>query len=585
MTKNNRLLLSGLAIAALLFCGPLILLVATNYAGTPAESGPTPAPAPTEPITGPAPPVGLSPNLIRWTLLCGGLGLGVALGAWLAVRVRGPDPADPDLLPDRARLALLSVLGAASLFIYGLCFWLPFPLSRYYNLKLISLGLIADRDSGIVLAHVAAIVGLFLMQGLAYHLSRGRHGRRLWAAVLVIALLLALANFFVAPITSIDLYDYIARGRITGVHGDNPYLQIPNEYPGDPFMGYASWGHETSAYGPAWETISAVLSRLGGDRLWTNVLLYKGLALLSYVLCVLLIAAILRRKKPEWALAGTLLFAWNPLVLHEGLANGHNDLLMALFMLAAFWMLGQLEEPLRRPDTRAGRLGLLLGGGAALLLLGFSILLKFVPVLLLPLFAVYLLAGQRSWWQRLGLGLALLLALGLLALAYYAPLWTAGSTDTFARRFEMFRMSVGSVAEEALLQSVDPGMAQKRVALVMFPLFALSYLGLLLRQAWAMGWAWAPRLGPRLAQEPGLWGLWGRFLAGRPDVSPERVWDVFLGACHSALLLYLLLANFWFWPWYLIWPLALLALTNDRRTRLPLALAGCAGLISHLGWN
>ena len=58
------------------------------------------------------------------------------------------------------------------------------------------------------------------------------------------------------------------------------------------------------------------------------MVIHKGVALVSYFVCVLFIAAILQRVAPKRALAGTLLFAWNPLILLEGVANGHNDLLM-----------------------------------------------------------------------------------------------------------------------------------------------------------------------------------------------------------------------------------------------------------------
>jgi hypothetical protein len=53
----------------------------------------------------------------------------------------------------------------------------------------------------------------------------------------------------------------------------------------------------------------------------------------------------------------------------------------------------------------------------------------------------------------------------------------------------------------------------------------------------------------------------------------------------AVFMLYLLLANFWFWPWYLIWPIALLSLSSDKRLLIPLALASCAGELSHVGWN
>jgi hypothetical protein len=71
-----------------------------------------------------------------------------------------------------------------------------------------------------------------------------------------------------------------------------------------------------------------------------------------------------------------------------------------------------------------------------------------------------------------------------------------------------------------------------------------------------------------------------------PQIAHEKnPWQVLLTTSFSVLMLYLLLANFWFWPWYLIWPVALIALVGNKRLLVPLILASCAGELSHVGWN
>ena len=76
----------------------------------------------------------------------------------------------------------------------------------------------------------------------------------------------------------------------------------------------------------------------GGDFL-LQVYALKILAILAYLGCAILIYRILRNTRSDWALAGTIAFAWNPLVLIEVAQNAHNDIVMIFFLLAAVWAL------------------------------------------------------------------------------------------------------------------------------------------------------------------------------------------------------------------------------------------------------
>ena len=81
----------------------------------------------------------------------------------------------------------------------------------------------------------------------------------------------------------------------------------------------------------------------------------------------------------------------------------------------------------------------------------------------------------------------------------------------------------------------------------------------------------------------GPWEKTGRLLVGRRKSDEKRPQQILVSACLNAFLLYLLLASLWFWPWYLIWPIALLALSDDERLVVPLTLAACAGQLAHVG--
>lgn len=614
MSRPRWVLWAGLSAAVLLFwVPPLVVLTCGWPALSPTEARPMPTPA--EPIAEPPPPVGLPAEVLFGLPITGALFLGVALGLWLPTLFgRGKDA---------PRFSLLLTLGVTSLVLYILHFSLPFSLQHYHNLKQIGIGLIANRDGGVALATALATAGLFLLYALAYRLCRGRDERRLWIVVLAFALLFALANFFVAPITSLDLYDYIARGRITALYGGNPYVHAPEKYPGDPMTDYVSWRSTTSAYGPLWEALSALLVRLAGNSLWSNMLAQKALALAAYLLSLLLLAITLRHTAPQRTLAATLLFAWNPLVLMEGLGNGHNDMLMAVFLLGAFWMLSRVR-PSANPMPR------LLYGGVALIFLAASILVKFITVLFVPFFLFYLLSGERKGGKWLSHSALLFLPALLLIAEYYALFWRWPEiANTFTRRVDMFRMTVASVGREALLPYLPEGTINDLVRGSFLGLFILAYVLLLGRAVWSLG-----RPGRKLASQIGLvgggmagtlvgflwwylggWELlgerWGQELgkmAGLPlslllglllgtqvgvvsvllmkqEKKEASSWATLLEKCSSALFLYLLLANFWYWPWYLLLPIVLLALWGDERLFAPLALSACAGELSHLGWN
>lgn len=624
MSQGRWVLWAGLVIVLLLVWLPPALILVSGWpdAGAPTDVAPFPA---DRPIAGSTPPIGIDPLVTRWMLVVGACSLGLALGAWLLawlLKRAGESAPWP-------RPALLGFLGLASLLVYVVDFLWPFPLYRYYSLKQISMGMIADRSGDVVLGVALGTVALFLLFALAHRLCRGQGGPGLWAVVLLAALAFAVVNCYVATTTTLDPYDYVARGRITGVHGGNPYVLRPVDYPNDPFMDYVSWREATSAYGPLWEMVSALLARAAGQRLWMNLAAHKGLALASYLLCALFIALTLRRTAPGRALSGTLLFAWNPLILMEGLANAHNDLLMAAFLLLALWVLSHARPLAGGEEPPEGRL--LLYGALAVFFLAASILVKFVTVLFLPFFLFYLLRGEQRWSRWLRRTLLLLLPLALLIATYYAIFWKWPEVSTtLFRRVDMFRMSIASISREALLPRLEPRVLEALSRWPFLGLFFLSYLAVLGRALWGLarpagrlghylalvggglagalggalfwalrGWAALPweAIGKALSALDGLplslvlGALLGAGLGAgvaaftRFWVPPHRPWDVLLLSCSSAFLLYLLLANFWFWPWYMVLSLALLALSGDERLFAPLTLSACAGELSHLGWN
>jgi hypothetical protein len=203
-------------------------------------------------------------------------------------------------------------------------------------------------------AFAAYLAGLWLLR---------RGGR--FAAVGVLAAAIQLAPLAAPPLLSSDVYTYRDYGRIAAVHGGNPYRDVPADFPRDPVFAHvgADWRDTSSVYGPAFTLASEALAPA-----W----IYKLLAG-AFVLGAAFLAASLSRR-PAYALA---FVGWNPLLAVHFAGGGHNDAWLAALVLLAVWANGR------------GRVQL---AGVAWCL---SVLVKWIPLLLLPLRAVQARATGR----------------------------------------------------------------------------------------------------------------------------------------------------------------------------------------------
>jgi len=376
----------------------------------------------------------------------------------------------------------------------------------------------APAQAGFVLT-LAALAALYYLAwracraaGMAAKQAR-RQPRGVWLALLGSVLVINLAMLWLYPIDAADIFDNIDRGRLTAQHGGNPFYEPPRRYAQDAFFGYVAWPDYTSAYGPLWELLAAGASRLAGEGILANVLVFKGLGLAAYAGCLALIASLLRRFAPERALQGVCLFALNPFVIYETAGNEHNDIVMVFFILLGLWAL------LRQQHSWAA-LALLAGG-----------LVKFIPLLLLPIVVVAslrALPNGRERWRYLSVTA---LAGLVLAAAVFAPFWRGGDILAVQRRGTLFTASLPALVQAQLEQGLGIEASQHTVAAVA-ALLTLAAVGYQTMRVWR--------------------------------VSGQRLdWLVPIRAATHLLLFYLLFTCLWFQPWYTLWPLALAALLPE----------------------
>jgi alpha-1,6-mannosyltransferase len=421
-----------------------------------------------------------------------------SVGDWRARQLFGAALQSP--------LVLLAGLVALNAAVYWLLFVRPWSLTDLYQSPLLDLRRISAGDP---LARWRLLAGFGLL-GLVYWLgwraAQRAQGRAGWVLVLAGAATSGAILLFLYPFDAADLFDNIMHGRILGVYGANPFTQVAAEFKADPFYRYVGWQRFTSAYGPGWELIAAPIARLAGDGIVANVLAFKALGALALAGCIAIVSVLLRRTAPERALAGTLLLAWNPLVLYETLGQGHNDVVMLLWVLACVGFLARSRYTL------------------AILALVTGALFKFVPLLLLPAAGLISLRALPRARARLRFAAVTACAAVIFVVLAYAPFWRGPETLGLELRRELFTTSLPAVTYALLHGPLGKERAASAVSLVAAAITA-------------------------------LFALWQGVRASR-----DPSWQSFVQAAFAILMFYLLFTCLWFQQWYAVWLLGLVPL-------------------------
>jgi len=248
----------------------------------------------------------------------------------VTVRRRDGDPYDPTLSESAWNIAPFQVVGAEGLIDPGA-----------FRRMAVS----ADLFHGIVPQHVALRIGYYAMIAWGsvallwviylWVIWRARTRPVGLRTVVGGAVALSLLALTIPPIFSTDSFGYAIYGRIAADYGANPYTTSPaSTAVGDPLMPYVYWRDLASPYGPIWTLISKGLV-LDPATPVEVAMRFKLLALTATLLNGWLIYALVRRQWPDQASWAYLAFAWNPLVLVEGIVAAHNDAVMLTVVLLA----------------------------------------------------------------------------------------------------------------------------------------------------------------------------------------------------------------------------------------------------------
>ncbi|MCJ7832558.1 MAG: glycosyltransferase 87 family protein [Actinobacteria bacterium] len=345
-----------------------------------------------------------------------------------------------------------------------------------------------------------------------------------WAVVFNLAMLT------VPLLMSRDVYSYAMYGKISGLYHQNPYVSVPADFPDDPLLALTGpkWNDTPAVYGPMFSMLSAQVTSVVSD-IGDQIFFFRLLAVIASIATLMVIRRFVGQVAPTRTAFVLVLFGWNPVVLFHSVASGHNDILVALAVIGALWLVS------RKHDVLA----------AVVLALGMSVKVTAALPLLLLVVAVYV---RRSSGERLIASAKVVAAAAGTWLLFALPfLQTSDPTlgmanlaghEGWLAPSRLFRKTIENALRDVGLDTVATLAAG--LIRVAFPAVLLYSLYLIVRRMTAAG-------SSLTFQEQGA--AWG--------------WALLVLMLTGPVLL----------PWYIVWVLPLAFLFTDVPRRAVVALS------------
>jgi alpha-1,6-mannosyltransferase len=346
--------------------------------------------------------------------------------------------------------------------------------------------------------------------GFAAYLAMLAAAPALGARIVWTAIVVLLVAFAVAPVLlSHDVYSYVDYARLGVRHGLDPYVHPPDAAPGDPVYPDVTWTEATSAYGPLFTLLTYPLAWL---PVGLAIAVLKGAAALAVLATAAVVARIAAWRGVQPLRAAAFL-ALNPLVLVHVVGGAHNDALTTL--LATISVAALLSA--RYASAGASLLAAIATKASAVFLAPFALAATW-PTGRKPV----IWTGFRPVGEFLGGAGVAVLAVVAAAYAAFGWDWLGGFGLAGENQSRTSHMSLPITV--ARLTGLPTGGVRLAAAL----LFAALVVFLLVRVARGSDWVRAA-----------AWTAFG-----------------------------LLLATSWLLPWYVLWPLPLVAVARDRPLQL-----------------
>ncbi|MCL5994730.1 MAG: glycosyltransferase 87 family protein [Chloroflexi bacterium] len=467
---------------------------------------------------------------------------------------------------------IIGSLGAASVALYTLGITARYPLGDGLQVPRGSWGTIQPPTPGVLALHVAVYAALTICYVAALRLAvtashEQVNRRRPVAIVIGVWLFSSVVLLGAYPGgDSHDVFDYLFRGRMLTELNASPLAVSPEAFSRAPFYLYISWRKQVDTYGPLWEYASGAVALIvkvalqasGGWQpslpscpdapascrtLVAYVTGYRVLAIGLTGLSSLLVYGIVRAIRPGLAHAAVLAWLWSPVLLMATALGAHNDSLMLLAVLAAFYLC-------QRERWMEGLLSLTLAAHV-----------KLTALLLLPVFGIWLFT--RRGLRRTLIIIAAAIGIGIpLSWLLYLPL---GGWQTLSRMLYERSIFLGNSFAALAFRLLREHQWSQHDAIQFTTQSATALFAVVAAVLLAQFWYRSRRrsVPARLSTPPGT-----------------------IAACRAAIaitVVYLLVGSFWFQHWYLVWVLALAALIpNDAFTLQVLPWYGFGALTGNI---
>lgn len=146
---------------------------------------------------------------------------------------------------------------------------------------------------------------------------------------LMIAVILCLSY----PFISHDFLKYMFDAKILTQYHQNPYLMRPLDFSFDPWLRFLQWIEQPFRYGPVFLAIIIIPSFFAVGKFLLSFIFLKMTFMCFYIAAIFT----LQKMNKKWA----FIFATHPLLLVDGLINGHNDLISVSLLIFGIYFLSR----------------------------------------------------------------------------------------------------------------------------------------------------------------------------------------------------------------------------------------------------
>jgi len=224
------------------------------------------------------------------------------------------------------------------------------------------------------------LTGLFLGYGLLIYLFATNQQRFNFKQLIVAVLFLVLPLIFSNNALSYDVFNYIFNAKMVAVYHANPHVQTALEFSTDTWTRFMHNTHTPAPYGYGWTALSMIPYAFGLGKFITTWVSFRLFSLLSLFLLMLIYQRYVKKINLQ-----LFMVLFNPLLLIEVVSNSHNDLWMMVPAIVSLMLVSRQPQKI----------------GWSLVLLLFSISIKFATLILLPIWLGLVFYHRQSFFSNL----------------------------------------------------------------------------------------------------------------------------------------------------------------------------------------